>query len=146
MRRLLLGVLLTYSFFSCTKVQEVEFREVSNVKFSMDGPKITADLTFFNPNHFAMTLKRSEVDISFDGKTVGKIDQEHQMKILKQSEFTVPVHVQVSLKELGLGNALMGILSGKKYLLRFQGKIFGLVKGLPVSVSMDHTEEVRIAK
>lgn len=93
-----------------------------------------------------MILKRSEVDVLFDGKRAGRIDQQHQMKIEKQSEFTVPVDVQVSLKDLGLGNALMGILSGKKYPLKFQGKIYGQVKGIPVSVAIDHTEEIRIGK
>ena len=139
---LVLAILIS----SCTQVQQVEFRRASNVKVSMDGPKVAADLTFFNPNNFSMVLKRSEVDISFDGKSVGRIDQQHQMKIVKQSEFTVPVEVQVSLKDLGLGNAIMGILGGKKIPLRFQGKIYGQVKGLPVSVSMDHTEEIKIGK
>lgn len=93
-----------------------------------------------------MVLKRSEVDVFFDGKKAGRIDQSHQIKVDKQSEFIVPVDLQVSLKELGLGNALMGILSGKKYPLRFQGKVFGQVKGVPVSVSIDHTEEIKIGK
>lgn len=130
----------------CDFVEEVEFRDVSNVRLSMDGPKVSADITLFNPNNFSLNLKRSEVDISFDGKPVGRIDQHHQMEISKKSEFTVPVEVQVSLKDLGLGNALMGILGGKKYPLRFQGKIYGQVKGFPVSVAVDHTEEVRIGK
>ena len=147
MKRALPGILfLILLMTSCTKVEQVEFRKVSNVRFSMDGPKIAADLTFFNPNNFSILLKRSEVDISFDGKSVGKIDQQHQMKIVKQAEFTVPIEVQVSLKDLGLGNALMGILGGKKYPLRFQGKIYGQVRGLPVSVAMDHTEEIKISK
>jgi len=130
----------------CDFVEEVEFRQVSNVRISMDGPKVSADITLFNPNNFSLSLKRSEIDISFDGKSLGRIDQQHQMAINKKSEFTVPVEVQVSLKDLGLGNAIMGILGGKKYPLRFQGKIYGQVKGLPVSVNVDHTEEVRIGK
>jgi len=130
----------------CDFVEEVEFRQVSNVRISMDGPKVSADITLFNPNNFSLSLKRSEIDISFDGKSLGRIDQQHQMTINKKSEFTVPVEVQVSLKDLGLGNAIMGILGGKKYPLRFQGKIYGQVKGLPVSVNVDHTEEVRIGK
>ena len=130
----------------CDFVEEVEFRQVSNVRISMDGPKVSADITLFNPNNFSLSLKRSEIDISFDGKSLGRIDQQHQMTINKKSEFTIPVEVQVSLKDLGLGNAIMGILGGKKYPLRFQGKIYGQVKGLPVSVNVDHTEEVRIGK
>jgi LEA14-like dessication related protein len=131
---------------SCSNVKEAEFRKISNIRFSMDGPKVTADLTFFNPNNFSMLLKRTEVDVFFDGKKAGRIDQEHQVKVDKQSEFTVPVDLKVSLKDLGLGNALMGVLSGKKYPLRFQGKVFGQVKGIPVSVNIDHTEEIRIGK
>jgi LEA14-like dessication related protein len=137
-----IAILLT----GCDFVEEVEFRQVSNVRISMDGPKVSADITLFNPNNFSLNLKRSEIDISFDGKSLGRIDQQHQMSINKKSEFTVPVEVQVSLKDLGLGNAIMGILGGKKYPLRFQGKIYGQVKGFPVSVNVDHTEEVRIGK
>ncbi|MFZ9980716.1 MAG: LEA type 2 family protein [Cyclobacteriaceae bacterium] len=130
----------------CDFVEEVEFRQISNVRISMDGPKVSADITLFNPNNFSLNLKRSEIDISFDGKSLGRIDQQHQIAINKKSEFTVPLEVQVSLKDLGFGNAIMGILGGKKYPLRFQGKIYGQVKGLPVSVNVDHTEEVRIGK
>ncbi|MFM7329017.1 MAG: hypothetical protein ACKO3B_09835 [Bacteroidota bacterium] len=67
-------------------------------------------------------------------------------RIPPQSEFTVPVEIMVSLKELGLFNTLGNLLGGKGIAVGFKGTIRVAVHGITMTVPIDHTEQVKPGK
>jgi len=129
----------------CSGPSDLEFRKVSNVKFSMMGkPKVTADVVLYNPNRIAMELRSADLDIRIDGKSAGKVNQTFQLKLPKQSEFVLPVEVGLSLRESGLLGTLLGMVNGKTLKVEFMGEVKVKIKSVPASVRVYHTEEIKL--
>jgi LEA14-like dessication related protein len=66
---------------------------------------IKMDLVYYNPNNFGLQLKRTDLDIYIDSTYLGHTSQEYQITIPKKREFTLPVKVDVDMKNV-LKNAL----------------------------------------
>ena len=91
-----------------------------------------------------MKLKNIQIDVWVDGKQSARVDQRLNTLIKSRSEFTVPLEVQVSLKEIGLMDALMGLLGGRKFEVRYVGNVKLAAHGIPVTVPVDHKQSVRL--
>jgi hypothetical protein len=52
--------------------------------------------------------------------------------------------VQLSLKEIGLFDAIAGLFGGKKHDLHYKGYIKVSVKGFPVKIPVDYSKEVKL--
>lgn len=129
----------------CSGPSDLEFRKVSNVKFSIAGkPKVTADVVLYNPNRMAMELRSADLDIRIDGKSAGKVSQTFQLKLPKESEFILPVEVGLSLRESGLMGTLLGMVNGKTLKVEFVGEVKVKIKSVPASVKVYHTEEIKL--
>lgn len=141
--RVLPAVLLILLASACVPRQQIQFRDISNMKLSLSGPTVSGDVLLYNPNNMAMNLKGADIQVLVDGKTVGTVNQETDTRIPPRSEFTVPVEIKVSLKELGLFNTLGNLLGGKGIAVGFKGTIRVAVHGITMSVPIDHTEQVK---
>jgi LEA14-like dessication related protein len=132
----------------CVPQEELQFKKVKNVVLTATGttPILKGDLLLFNPNDKRMKLKKLDLIIDLNGKQAGLVDQRLRQVIPANDEFTVPIEVTVSLKEMGLLDAISGILGGKKNTVRIRGKIRGSVNGMTISVPVDYTEEIRIKR
>jgi LEA14-like dessication related protein len=132
----------------CLPKEDLQFKKVKNVSLTASGttPILKGDLLLFNPNDKRMKLKKLDLIIDLNGKEAGMVDQRLRQVIPANDEFTVPIEVVVSLKEMGLLDAISGILGGKKNTVRIRGKIRGSVNGMTISVPVDYTEEIRIKR
>src|SRR4051812_13279393 len=82
--------------------EKVELRQIRDVVVDANtDPRLKANAIFFNPNNKQGRLKRINVDIYINGKKAGKIDQKLKTIIPAKGEFTVPIEVQLAIKELG---------------------------------------------
>jgi LEA14-like dessication related protein len=126
----------------------VQFKKVKNVLLTASGttPVLKGDMLFFNPNPTRMKLKKLDLVILLNDKQAGTVNQTLKQEIPAEGEFVVPIQVALSLKEMGLLDAIAGILGGKKHTVRIIGKIRGSVHGLTVSVPVDYTEEIKIKR
>jgi hypothetical protein len=68
------------------------------------------------------------------------------MVIPSRADFVVPVVAKLSLKEIGLLDAVMGLFGGKKYKIHFLGTIYASVNGVRVKVPVNYTEEMRLKR
>ncbi|MCB0486927.1 MAG: LEA type 2 family protein [Cyclobacteriaceae bacterium] len=140
--------LLTFLILaSCVPKEQVVFRAVENIELTPGNgidPILKADARFYNPNQIRMRLKEIEMDIYIDGKKSARVDQKLKSLVKARSEFTVPVEVQLSIKEIGLVDALMSLIGGKKYELHYVGHIKVAVRGFPVKIPVDYKREVRL--
>jgi LEA14-like dessication related protein len=133
---------------SCLPKEDLQFKKVRNIVLTASGttPLLQGDLLLFNPNDKRMKLKKLDLVVMLNGKQAGVVDQKLRQEIPANDEFTVPIEVVVSLKEIGLLDAISSILGGKKNIVRIRGKIRGSVNGMTISVPVDYTEEIRIKR
>ena len=143
---LLVALFLTLA--GCLPKEDLQFKKVKNVMLTASGttPLLKGDLLLFNPNDKRMKLKKLDLVIDLNGKEAGLVDQTLKQVIPANDEFTVPIEVAISLKEIGLLDAISGILGGKKNTVRIHGKIRGSVNGMTISVPVDYTEEIRMKR
>lgn len=141
-------VALFLAMSSCLPKEELQFKKVRNVVLTASGatPVLRGDLVLYNPNTKRMKLKKLDLDIMLNGKKAGVVDQKLRQEIPALDEFTVPIEVAISLKEVGLLDAISSILGGKKNVVRIKGKIRGSVNGWTVSVPVDYTEEIKLKR
>jgi LEA14-like dessication related protein len=147
MNKVLLVVLFVV-LVGCVPKEELQFKKVKNVTLTASGatPILQGDLLLYNPNDKRMKLKKLDLIIQLNGKEAGIVDQRLRQVIPAKDEFTVPIEVAISLKEVGLLDAISSILGGKKNIVRIKGKIRGSVNGMTISVPVDYTEEIRMKR
>ncbi|QLH33122.1 MAG: LEA type 2 family protein [Cyclobacteriaceae bacterium] len=76
---------------------------------------------FYNPNTVGMTLKEIHVDVWVNGKSSAEVRQKMKLKISPRSDFMVPLEATLSLKELGLVEAIKNLLGGKNMKFNISG-------------------------
>ncbi|MEO6671700.1 MAG: LEA type 2 family protein [Ferruginibacter sp.] len=121
-----LGVSLAFCIFfsSCGTPKDLEFREfknlsVENIGFS--GANLKVDVVYYNPNNFSLELNRTDLDIYVDSTFLGHSSQELQVKIPKREAFSIPLKVELEMKNL-LKNGLMSLLN-KQVMVKVTGKV-----------------------
>jgi len=132
----------------CLPKEEVVLRGVEHVQLSRGNgtdPLLKADARFYNPNQLRMKLREIQLDVFIDGKQSARIDQKLKSVIKAKSEFTLPLEVQISLKDIGLVDALLGLFGGKQYELHYVGHIKAKVTGFPIRIPVDYTRQVKLS-
>lgn len=107
-------------------------------------PMLKANAIFHNPNEMRGRLKRIDVVIFVDGKKAAHVDQKLRTVIPAKGDFKVPLEVKLNIKELGFMDTLLGVLGGKKFEIRYEGKLKLTYKGVPFSVPVNYKDEVRV--
>ncbi len=142
-----LGLLLLILAFSCVPKEEVVFKGVKNISVEsgeQNEPLLKADALFYNPNKVTMKLKEIYVDVMVNGKPSAQVRQKLKLSIPAESDFSVPVAAQLSLKELGLLDTIVNLLGGKKYEIQYAGFVRIAVHGVTVKVPFTHQEQLKL--
>lgn len=147
MKRLVLIFLAALSLASCIPNKNIELRDVRNLvveKGTGEDPVLAGDAVFYNPNSARMKLREIKVDVFVDGKKSATVDQKLKAVARGKAEFTVPLKVQLQLKDIGIVDALKSLFGGKKYEIQYKGYLRVNVNGLPFRVPVDHKEEFKL--
>jgi LEA14-like dessication related protein len=107
-------------------------------------PELQGDAVFFNPNKSRMKLKAIKVDVFVDDKKAAVADHKLDILVRGNSEFTVPLRVQLQMKDIGLMDALKGLFGGKVYQLHYVGHLRVNINGFPFKIPIDHREEFKL--
>jgi LEA14-like dessication related protein len=139
------GILLL--LHSCHKPdQDIVLRHVKDVVADASSdPMLKAEAVFFNPNNISGKLKNIRVDIYVNGKKAGTVDKKYTIRIPANGEFSVPLEVKLNMKELGTLDTILGVLGGKKFDIKYVGKLHLSYHGLPVNVPIDHKSQIRVS-
>jgi LEA14-like dessication related protein len=121
--------LITFSFLvilfnSCSTPKALEYRAFKNLvveKMGFASSAVRMDMVYYNPNNFALQLKRADLDIYLDNNLAGHATQEYQITIPKLAEFSIPVQVDVDMKNI-FRNAFTSILN-KQVLVKVTGTV-----------------------
>ena len=132
---------------ACVPKEQIQLRAINikEVTPGKDGnPLLKADAVFFNPNASRMRVKRIDIEVFVDGKKAARVDQHLSTLIKANSEFTVPLEVELNLKEVGLLDTILSLFGGKKYDIHFVGTMKVTVNGFPVKVPVDYKDLLKL--
>ncbi len=132
---------------SCVPKEQVVLRNIKDVivDAGIDGnAKLNAVAIFYNPNAIRMKLKEIDVDVMVDGKKSAHARQKFNFEIPAKAEFSVPLEVQLALKEIGLLDTLLSLFGGKKYEIRYVGFVRVKVHGIVIKVPIDYKDEIKL--
>lgn len=143
---LLLFVVIPLLFTRCSRPEEaIVLRQIKDVMVDANtDPMLRANAIFYNPNNLRGKLKKINVDIFVNGKKAATVNQRLKTLIPAKSEFVVPLEVSLSMKELGFMDTLLGVLGGKRFEVRYEGVLRLNYRGIPISVPVKYTDEVRV--
>ena len=142
-----LAVILFLTLFSCAPKEEVVFKGIKNIAIDLSEsgkPVLTADVFFFNPNKIKMKLKDVNVEVLVDGTKSAEVKHPLGVVIEGRSDFSVPIVAQLSLKQSGFLDTVVGLLGGKKYEVIFTGYIRIGVHGITIKVPVSQKQELKL--
>jgi LEA14-like dessication related protein len=120
----LLPFLLVIFFTGCARIQEPQFRRISNFhlkNFGLQEAVVAFNVAYFNPNNFGVTVKQAEADVYLDSIYLGKFAQDSTIPVNKKSEFSIPLSGTVSLQTVL--NLNLQELSTRDILLKANGSV-----------------------
>lgn len=134
---------------SCKSLVAPEFRDVKNLKVDLAGftsVNVTGEALFHNPNKTTITIKDIEMDVSVDNQKVTHIAKTFDIKAVGLEDFTIPIDLKLSLKDLQINSlsSAINMLSGDEKELHFVGKIKVKAYGINFNVPIDHKEAVKL--
>jgi LEA14-like dessication related protein len=140
-----LVIAISFLAAACIPKKDIELKQIKSVVGDIsDEPMLKAQVVFFNPNKQKGTLKRINADVFVKDKKVAVVDQQVKVKVPSQGEFTLPLEVKLNLKESGVINTLLSLVGARKIKVRYKGHVKVIYHGLPVTIPIDHEEEVSV--
>jgi LEA14-like dessication related protein len=112
------GMLICVAFLflmSCQKPLAPEYLGFDNLQIMKAGGQesvVSANVKFYNPNHFNLQLKRAEMDIFLNEKLADHYLLDSTVNIPRADSFYVPVSVKINLNSI-LSNALQSFLNNQ---------------------------------
>jgi LEA14-like dessication related protein len=115
---------LVVGIFSCRQIVAPEYVSIDNIKLGGKNflkTVLSADVKLYNPNKSNLTFKSGSLDIYVDNHLLGHSELDSTIHIPKLNTFTVPVVVNLNIKNI-LGNAL-SIGLKDSVLIRLEGNV-----------------------
>jgi LEA14-like dessication related protein len=138
---------LLLALSGCKKPKEkIQLKNIKDVVVdATTEPTLKANAIFFNPNSMRGKLKNIDVEIFVNGKKAANVKQDFNTIIPANSEFTIPLTVNLNMKELGFMDTLLGMVGGKKFEVRYEGSIKLSYRGVPVKVPIKYKDDIRLS-
>lgn len=139
-----LAVIVLFSVSSC--FEEPEFRGASNFKldeFNQDHVLFNVDISVFNPNGYALKVRKSTFDVYINDVHIGeaKLLDKYKMKRKQTTLGNVPVEVKLGQ---GVIFKLMRFLKDESVKLRLKGDLKASVLGIPNKQEIDQSKTVSL--
>jgi LEA14-like dessication related protein len=127
MKRLVfLFAILATVLTGCSSPQPLQYQDISSVqlqKFDIEHAAIVANLRFYNPNNYGLSLKNGNLDAYVNEKYLGKASVDERIVVPPNNSFILPVTINIDM--LHVLKDAFDLLSLQKsdVLLRLQGTI-----------------------
>lgn len=135
----LLVLLFGGLFNACKAPKPLEYKDVQHLHMEGMGFKnvtVGMDLSLYNPNKFAVTVKEGAVDIYLNGYKLGTTHVAQQFKIPKQQTFQMPINLTIEYKNI-LKNA-MDYLTKDQVTVKVNGVIKAGKGGIYINVPINY--------
>lgn len=144
--RLLSALVIFSAVWSCAPKEPVVFKEVKNIAVDLsDGkPVLRGDVFLYNPNRMKMKLKEINVLVTVDGNPSAEVKHRLDVAVPARADFSVPLVAQLTLKQSGLLDTVVGLLGGRKYEVVFTGYLRIAVHGVTIKVPIAQKQELKL--
>ena len=134
---------------ACSDVKDVEFVRVRKLEFKeiRDGKIIAqADAVFNNPNKRGGKVKKADISIFVNEKEAAKVIRNSPFKVAPNSEFTIPLEMEITFEELAKNflNKIFSREKEKNLPLHFQGYIWVSVYGITRKIPVDYDASLNL--
>ena len=142
----ILYTVILLALISCKKLEAPVFESVENVEVKdRTSTQVTllADVNFYNPNNYKITLKHANIDVLLNEKPITNYTRDYNIEIEKNEHFSVPVEIKLSISDINTNvitsaiNALMGKKQKLSYIGHIKIKAFGFRIKVPVDGNTD---------
>lgn len=125
MHKKLWWALLPILFVACAKPTGFDYlgiRNIKVVKFDLKESTISAEVGYYNPNRYPVTMKRAEVDVYVDNNYFGHSLLDSTIHIPRKDTFYLPVLLTVNMTTTAMG--LLQTLGGgqQEVMIKMEGK------------------------
>lgn len=99
-------MLLPLLAVGCAKPTGFDYLGVRNfkvIKFGLKESTVGADVEFYNPNRYAVTMRGGSVDVYANNKYFGKTILDSSIQIPKKDTFLLPVVLKVDMNNTAIG-------------------------------------------
>lgn len=137
--RFLPVILLALLFLSCGSPQSLVYQGIYNFRLqdvSLQQAVVAADLRFYNPNNYRVSLKNGDLDAWLNEQYLGKARLDERVPVPAQDTFMLPVSVAVDLKRI-FPNALT-FLANQEVNVRLEGSVKVGKSGLFIRVPVNY--------
>ncbi len=148
-RFVLVSIITLLIIYGCDRPQAPIFEIIREVKIKEqtdDLVTLTAFADFYNPNNYQIILKKADIDLLLNDKKISSLEQEFDLKIEKQSKFTVPLEATFSQSQINedLISSAISLLMGRKLSLRYVGSIKVKAYGVKIKVPVNGESKIDI--
>lgn len=148
-RTFLFLVMLSVAASSCQTLIGPDFKDIKDLKVNLSGlssVNVTGEALFYNPNKRTIHIKHVDMDVAVDGQKVTHISQAFDIKARGMADFTVPLDLQLSMKDLQINSisSALAMLGGDEKQVHFKGTIKVKAYGFNFKVPIDHTEDLKV--
>ena len=106
MRKTIWWVLLPLLAVGCAKPTGFNYLGVKNfkvLKFGLKESTVGADVEFYNPNRYPVTMKGGSVDVYANNNYFGKTTLDSTIQIPQKDTFLLPVVLKVDMNNTAIG-------------------------------------------
>jgi LEA14-like dessication related protein len=119
-------VLASVFLSSCMQIEDVELGKIEGAKILNANLKaLEAELAvrIKNPNGFGFTVTKSDLDLTLNGKKLGKVNLKNKVHVNAKSDESHTFTITSDLSESGVGGlpALMGIVQSRSPKIKLSG-------------------------
>lgn len=149
MLKYLLTIVFGLLLASCSNFEEPEFEEIHSLKVHELTDQfviLKGEARFINPNKLSFKVKSIDVDVRKKDKIIGKVNHTEITKVKAKQQFDVPFVLKIPKEELsqGLLNDLIGMLSGRKVKLKFDGILKVSKMGIGKTIPIEYEYEIKM--
>ncbi len=147
MIRSLFFLFLTLAFLGCSSPKALVYKDLSGVRiqnFTLEHAVIVANLRFYNPNSYGLSLKNGDMDAYINDKYLGKASVDERVSVPANGDFILPVSIDVNMMRM-LKDAfdLLSLQKGD-VLVRLQGNIRAGKGGVYMRVPVNYEGKQKI--
>lgn len=146
LNRLLLLFLFALVFSSCGELENIEFGNPEQVKvqgFEDNNLNVSLKIPVNNPSIYPIKITDIDLRVYLDGKYIGKLIVDENIKINSKSSklYDLPVKVRLS-NILGAAFLMMNLKQGQKVEVKFTGTVTGKSLLIKKTIDVDETTQI----
>lgn len=118
--------ILLFLMAGCSSPKPLQYQDISSVqlqKFDIEHAAIVANLRFYNPNGYGLSLKNGNLDAYINDKYLGKASVDERIAVPPNNSFILPVTINIDMLRVLKDAFDLLSLAKNDVLLRLQGTI-----------------------